>query len=55
MKMVSIEAQLNQSSSSNRVHLDRANERLQAYERALFDARCVNVCVCMYVYEQMSV
>lgn len=42
LKLVSMEAQLNQSSSGSRVQLDRANERLQSYERALFDARCVS-------------
>jgi chromosome segregation ATPase len=39
MKIVSMEAQLNQTNSGNRVQIDRANERIQAYERALFDAR----------------
>eukprot|EP00285_Hemiselmis_virescens_P007734 CAMPEP_0173385888 /NCGR_PEP_ID=MMETSP1356-20130122/8482_1 /TAXON_ID=77927 ORGANISM="Hemiselmis virescens, Strain PCC157" /NCGR_SAMPLE_ID=MMETSP1356 /ASSEMBLY_ACC=CAM_ASM_000847 /LENGTH=1265 /DNA_ID=CAMNT_0014341893 /DNA_START=61 /DNA_END=3855 /DNA_ORIENTATION=+ len=39
MKIVSMEAQLNQTSSGSRVQIDRANERIQAYERALFDSR----------------
>ena len=33
MKIVSMDAQLNQTSSGTKIQLDRANERIAAYER----------------------